>query len=112
MKEIKAYIRKTMVDNVRDALEKIPGIPGVAYNEVGGFGHVSTDRHFTNIKMVKLEIDLPDDMVEMVVQCIVENARTGKGHHGDGRVYVSKLEDGINIRDGSSGEKILKYPAS
>lgn len=108
MKEIKAYIRKTMMDGVIDALEAIPGIPGVAFSEVGGYGHRASDGYFQRISMMKLEIDVPDDMTETVIECILEHARTGAGHLGDGRIYISELTESINVRDGSRGAEVLK----
>lgn len=101
MKEIKAYIRRSMMDGVIDALEAIPGIPGIAFNEVGGYGHRADNGRFQRITMMKLEIDVPDNMEETVIDCLLQHARTGSGHLGDGRIYISDIAAGINIRDGS-----------
>lgn len=108
MKEIKAYVRNNMVDAVVDALAAMPGVPGVAVVPVSGFGHVHDDRDTTvRIRMTKLEIDVPEAQVEAVIDCIVRHARTGAGHPGDGRVYVTRLDEAIRIADGRRGDAAL-----
>lgn len=108
MKEIKAYIRKDMMDRVIDAFDKIPDFPGIAFSEVGGFGRSSREDGLTEIRMMKLEIDVPDEKVETVVQIMLDHARTGRGHFGDGRIYVSNLTKAVRIRDGARGSRILR----
>lgn len=108
MKEIKTYIRNNMVDAVVDALAAMPGVPGVAVVPVTGFGHVHHDGDETvRVQMTKLEIDVPDALVEEVIDRIVRHARTGDGHPGDGKIYVQSLDEAVRIADGQRGEKIL-----
>lgn len=109
MKEIKAYIRDNMVDQVVDALEAIPEVPGVAVSRITGFGHTHAgDDATVRVEMSKLEVDVPDDQVATVVDCIVRNSRTRAGHPGDGKVFVSGLEEAVRIADGARGESILR----
>ena len=108
MKEVKAYVRNNMVDAVIDALAAMPGIPGVAVVPVTGFGHVHDDADTSmRVSMSKLEIDVPDDQVEPVIEAIVRHARTGAGHPGDGRIYVRGLDEAVYIADGRRGEAAL-----
>lgn len=100
MKEIKAYIRNTMVDDVIDALKDVPGVSGVAIVPVNGFGHTYDDDRFERIEMTRLEANVPDAHAPAVIECIASHARTGDGHPGDGRIYVSELFESIRIADG------------
>lgn len=108
MKEIKAYIRNNMVDDVVDALEAMPGVPGVAVVPVSGFGHVHDDGAAMRVQMTKLEVDVPDEQVEPVVDCIVRHARTGTGHPGDGKICVCELAQAVRIADGALGAEALE----
>lgn len=100
MKEIKAYIRNNMVDDVIDALKDVTGVPGVAVVLVDGFGHAYDEDQFQRVQMAKLEVDVPDEHASAVIECIARHARTGEGHPGDGRIYVSELVESIRIADG------------
>lgn len=100
MKEIKAYIRKNRLDQVIDALEAIPGMPGIAVVHLREYGHATDSGDLVRIDMAKLEIDLEDALVDTVVNVIVAKAQTGAGHPGDGRVFVSELTQAIRIADG------------
>ncbi|MDG4868539.1 P-II family nitrogen regulator [Guyparkeria sp. 1SP6A2] len=104
MKEIKAYIRPAMTDTVVDALEAMPGIPGVAVTPTYGFGHVVDDGQPVRVEMTRLEIEVPDAMADSVVNCVREHARTASGHVGDGRIYVTELARAVRISDGAEGE--------
>ncbi len=104
MKEIKAYIRPPMADTVVDALEAMPGIPGVAVTSSYGFGHVVDDGQPARVEMTRLEIEVPDALADSVVECVREHARTGAGHIGDGRIYVTELSRAVRIADGAEGE--------
>ncbi|WP_169303625.1 P-II family nitrogen regulator [Guyparkeria sp. SB14A] len=104
MKEIKAYIRQSMTDAVVDALEAMPGIPGVAVTPTYGFGHVVDDGQPARVEMTRLEIEVPDAIADSVVDCVCEHARTGAGHVGDGRIYVTELARTVRIADGAEGE--------
>lgn len=100
MKEIKAYVREHMLDEVVDALAVIPGMPGVAVVRLREYGHATDDGRLVRVDMAKLEIDVDDALLACVVETLVTHARTGDGHPGDGRVFVSELSQVIRIADG------------
>lgn len=104
MKEIKAYIRESVTDAVVDALEAMPGVPGVAVMPVSGFGHVEKDGTPARVGMTRIEVEVPDALADPVVACLQEHARTGAGHAGDGRIYVTDLVRAVRIADGAEGE--------
>ncbi|HKJ94215.1 MAG TPA: P-II family nitrogen regulator [Gammaproteobacteria bacterium] len=107
MKEIKAYVRGNMVDGVVTALGALEGVTGVAMVELRAFGHAASDGRLTMVDMVKLEVDVADRWADTAVDCIVRHARTGAGHPGDGRVFLSELADTVRISDGARGEDSL-----
>lgn len=100
MQEIKAYVREQMLDHVIDELAAVPGLPGIAVAHLREFGHATEDGRLVKTDMAKLEIDVSDSLVESVVRTIVEHGRTGEGHPGDGKVFVSELRQAIRIADG------------
>jgi len=100
MKEVKAYVREHMLDKVINALAAIPGMPGIAVVRLREYGHATDDGGLVRIEMAKLEIDVTDILVDRVVNTIVAHARTGSGHPGDGRIFVSDLGRAVRIADG------------
>lgn len=108
MQEVKAYIQEHMLDKVLDALNVIPTLPCVAIVHLREFGHGTNENSMRMAKMVKLELDLPDELVAPVVETIVEHARTGEGHPGDGKVFVSEIHEAIRIADGKRGEMAVR----
>ena len=112
MKKIEAIIKPFKLDEVKDALNTI-GIQGMTVTEVKGFGrqkgHVELYRgaeyDIAFIPKVKIEAVVADGIVEKVVATIMEKARTGK--IGDGKIFISKLEDVIRIRTGEKGETAI-----
>ncbi|MES1945298.1 nitrogen regulatory protein PII-like protein [Salinisphaera sp. PC39] len=108
MQEIKAYVREPMLDHVVDALAAIPGLPGIAVVHLREFGHAVEDGRLVKTEMAKLEIDVPDELIESVIETIVEHARTGEGHPGDGMVFVSELREAVRIADGTRGDAALR----
>lgn len=113
MKEIKTIVQPFMLEHVLDALAAIEGLPGLTISEVRGWGRnraagserpVSEAGHLFALK-TKLEIVVPDAMVEAVVQAITRAAHTGKP--GDGKVFVYALTDVIKIRSGERGEHAI-----
>ncbi|MEQ9021761.1 MAG: P-II family nitrogen regulator [Pseudomonadales bacterium] len=112
MKLITAVIKPFKMDDVREALSEV-GIQGVTATEVKGFGrqkgHTELYRGAEYIvdflPKVKLEIAVADDMVETVINAITKSASTGK--IGDGKIFVSNLEQVIRIRTGETGEDAL-----
>ena len=112
MKKIEAIINPSKLDDVKAALSKI-GIRGLTLTEVRGCGkgkgHIEEYRgieYTVNLlPKVKIEIILPDALLDDVVGAISENARTGKV--GDGKIFVYPVDEAIRIRTGEKGEKAL-----
>ena len=109
MKKIEAIIKPFKLDEVREALSDI-GVTGLTVTEVKGFGrqkgHTELYRGAEYVvdflPKVKLEIALPDNLVERAVEAISHAARTGK--IGDGKIFVTAVEQVVRIRTGESGE--------
>ena len=108
MKEIKAYVREVMLEQVMSALADIDGIPGIAVVHLREYSHVQ-DGGLERVKMAKLEIDVPEALADRVVDAIVASARTGEGHLGDGKVFISDLRDAIRISDGQRNENAVRH---
>ena len=108
MKLITAIIKPFKLDDVREALSEI-GVTGVTATEVKGFGrqkgHTELYRGAEYVvdflPKVKLEIAVSEDVVEQAVETIVNAANTGK--IGDGKIFVSNLEQVVRIRTGETG---------
>jgi nitrogen regulatory protein P-II 1 len=108
MKEIKAIIQPAMLSKVIEALKAIADLPGVTVSEVKGFGKspgAEAEEEIDYSKKVKLEIVVPEDRVEDVVQSICTNAHTG--YPGDGKIFVVTVDDIIKIRTGQRGEEAI-----
>jgi nitrogen regulatory protein P-II 2 len=105
MKLIKSIVRPDKVDEVRDALEKLK-ISGMTVTDVRGHGrqkgHTAVYRgkeySVTLLPKVQIEVVVPDNVVDEVIQTIVHAARTGE--IGDGRVFIVPVEHSYNIRTG------------
>jgi nitrogen regulatory protein P-II 1 len=112
MKKIEAIIKPFKLDDVKDALNAI-GIQGMTVTEVKGFGrqkgHVELYRgaeyDIAFIPKVKLELVVADGMVDKVVSTIEEKAKSGK--IGDGKIFISKVDEIIRIRTGERGESAI-----
>ena len=112
MKLITAIIKPFKLDDVREALSEI-GVTGVTATEVKGFGrqkgHTELYRGAEYVvdflPKIKLEIAVADDVVDKAVQTIVNAANTGK--IGDGKIFVTNLEQVIRIRTGETGDEAL-----
>ena len=112
MKKIEAIIKPFKLDDVKDALNAM-GIAGMTVTEVKGFGrqkgHVELYRgaeyDISFIPKVKIEVVVAESAVEKVVATIMEKAKTGK--IGDGKIFITKLEDIIRIRTGERGETAI-----
>ena len=96
MKEIKAIIQPFMLDRVVDALHGIDGLPGVTVSEARAVS--VKPGHYEQVVRVKLEIMVPDRLVEVVIAAIQRHAHTG--NTGDGRIFVIPVETTVNIRSG------------
>ncbi len=112
MKLITAIIKPFKLDDVREALSEV-GVSGVTVTEVKGFGrqkgHTELYRGAEYVvdflPKVKLEAAVADDLVQAAVEAISQTANTGK--IGDGKVFVSQLEQVVRIRTGETGEEAL-----
>lgn len=112
MKLITAIIKPFKLDDVREALSEI-GVSGVTATEVKGFGrqkgHTELYRGAEYVvdflPKVKLEIAVADSIVDQAVETIVKAANTGK--IGDGKIFVTNLEQIIRIRTGETGEDAI-----
>ena len=112
MKLVTAVIKPFKLDDVREALSEV-GVQGVTVTEVKGFGrqkgHTELYRGAEYVvdflPKVKLEVGIDDPMVDKVIEAISKAAQTGK--IGDGKIFVSTLEQAIRIRTGESGPEAL-----
>lgn len=112
MKKIEAIIKPFKLDDVRESLSEI-GIMGMTAIEVKGFGrqkgHTELYRGAEYVvdflPKVKIEIVVKDEQVDRCLEVITESARTGK--IGDGKIFVSPVEQSIRIRTGESGDEAL-----
>ena len=112
MKKIEAIIKPFKLDEVKEALQEI-GVQGLSVIEVKGFGrqkgHTELYRGAEYVvdflPKVKIEVALEDDQVEPAIEAIIEAAKTDK--IGDGKIFVSTIEQAIRIRTGESGSDAL-----
>jgi len=112
MKKIEAIIKPFKLDEVREALSDI-GVTGLTVTEVKGFGrqkgHTELYRGAEYVvdflPKVKLEIVIADSLLERAMEAIIAAARTGK--IGDGKIFVSNMEQVVRIRTGESGETAI-----
>ena len=112
MKKIEAIIKPFKLDEVREALSEV-GITGLTVTEVKGFGrqkgHTELYRGAEYVvdflPKIKVEVVLGDDMVDQTVEAIVKAAHTGK--IGDGKIFVSPVEQVIRIRTGETNESAI-----
>lgn len=96
MKEIKAIIQPFRLEAVMDALRGVEGLPGVTVSVVTG---MSAQRGpYESVEKAKLEIMVPDDLVERVVDVVRQAAHTG--NPGDGRIFVIPIEQTVKVRTG------------
>ena len=109
MKKIEAIIKPFKLDEVKEALQEA-GIQGLSVTEVKGFGrqkgHTELYRGAEYVvdflPKVKIEVVLTDDMVDTAIEAIIAAARTDK--IGDGKIFVSSVEQAILIRTGETGD--------
>jgi nitrogen regulatory protein PII len=108
MKMVEAIVKPFKLDEVKEALTKV-GIQGMTVEEVKGFGrqkghtelYRGAEYSVDFLPKVKIQILVPDDKAATVVEVITDSARTGK--IGDGKIFVTTVEEVIRIRTGEKG---------
>ncbi len=112
MKKVEAIIKPFKLDEVKEGLSEI-GIHGMTVTEIKGFGRTGGKKEVYRgsayvvdfVPKVRIEIIVPDDAVRQVVNTIMESARTGR--IGDGKIFVTPVEEVIRIRTGETGEDAI-----
>jgi nitrogen regulatory protein P-II 1 len=112
MKKVEAIIKPFKLDEVKDALGEV-GVKGMTVTEVKGFGRTGGKREVYRgsayvvdfVPKVKLEVVVAESMVADVLEAIEKAAKTGR--IGDGKIFVSPVEEAIRIRTGERGEEAI-----
>ncbi len=112
MKLVEAIIKPFKLDEVKSALVEL-GVQGMTVTEVKGFGrqkghketYRGTEYQIEFVPKVKVEVAVPDSLVQRVVETIARGAKTGS--IGDGKIFVSDLGNVVRIRTGETGESAL-----
>ena len=112
MKKIEAIIKPFKLEEVKEALTQI-GVRGITVSEVKGFGrqkgHTELYRGAEYVvdflPKIKIELVIPDEMVDRVVESISSTARTGR--IGDGKIFIIPLDGAVRIRTGEKGEDAI-----
>ena len=112
MKKIEAIIKPFKLDDVKDALNRI-GVKGMTISEVRGFGrqlghteiYRGAEYRVDFVSKIKIDIAVEADLVDKVVAAITAGSKTGK--IGDGKIFVSTVEQTIRIRTGETGPQAL-----
>src|SRR5689334_17213818 len=109
MKKVEAIIKPFKLDEVKDALGEV-GIKGMTVTEVKGFGRTGGKREVYRgsayvvdfVPKVKIEVVVPDAIITQVLESIEKAAQTGR--IGDGKIFVSNIEESVRIRTGERGD--------
>jgi nitrogen regulatory protein P-II 1 len=112
MKKIEALIRHFKLDDVKDAIMQC-GVHGMTVTEVRGFGrqkghtemYRGTEYTVDFVPKIKIEIVVNDSDVSRVIETITSTAKTGQV--GDGKIFISTMENAVRIRTGESGDQAL-----
>jgi nitrogen regulatory protein PII len=112
MKKIEAIIKPFKLEEVKNALADL-GVEGMTVTEVKGFGrqkghteiYRGSEYTVDFLPKIKLDVVLPDDLVEKAVQAIIKAAKTGK--IGDGKIFVLEVEQAVRIRTEEQGERAV-----
>jgi nitrogen regulatory protein P-II 1 len=112
MKKVEAVVRPHLLDAVKTALQDV-GIVGMTVSEVKGFGrqkgHTETYRgseyKVDFLPKVKIEVVIPNEILEKVIEAVLKTGKTGK--FGDGKIFVTSLDNVVRIRTGERGEDAL-----
>ena len=109
MKKIEAIIKPFKLDEVKDALAEV-GVQGMTVTEVKGFGRTGGKKEVYRgsayvvdfVPKVKIEVVIPDSLVVAVIEAIEKSAKTGR--IGDGKIFVTNVEEAVRIRTGERGD--------
>lgn len=112
MKKVEAIIKPFKLDEVKDALSEV-GVRGMTVSEVKGFGRTGGKKEVYRgsayvvdfVPKVKVEVVVPDALVAGVLEAIEKTAKTGR--IGDGKVFVTNVEEALRIRTGERGEDAI-----
>jgi len=112
VKKIEAIIKPFKLEEVKDALAEI-GVEGMTVSEVKGFGrqkghteiYRGSEYTVDFLPKIKIEVVLPDNLVDSATAAILKAAKTGK--IGDGKIFVSPVEDAVRIRTEEKGDKAV-----
>ena len=112
MKKIEAFIKPFKLDQVKDALTEI-GLVGMSVGEVRGFGrqrghsefYRGSEYHVDFLPKLKIELVVSEEELDRAIEAILKAAHTGEV--GDGKVFVSPVEEAIRIRTGETGSQAL-----
>jgi len=112
MKKVEAIIKPFKLDEVKDALSEV-GVQGMTVSEVKGFGRTGGKKEVYRgsayvvdfVPKVKIEVVVPDALVVAVLEAIEKAAKTGR--IGDGKIFVTPIEDAVRIRTGERGEDAI-----
>ena len=112
MKKVEAIIKPFKIDDVKEALNRI-GIHGITVTEVKGFGrqkghtelYRGAEYRVDFVPKAKMEIVASDDQVSNIVETIEKSAKTG--NIGDGKIFISPVEEAVRIRTGEKGEAAI-----
>jgi nitrogen regulatory protein P-II 1 len=112
MKKVEAIIKPFKLDEVKDALAEV-GIQGMTVTEVKGFGRTGGKKEVYRgsayvvdfVPKIKIEIVVPEALVTAVIDAIEKTAKTGR--IGDGKIFVSPIEEAVRIRTGERGEEAI-----
>ena len=112
MKKIEAIIKPFKLDEVKDALSEV-GVQGMTVTEVKGFGRTGGKKEVYRgsayvvdfVPKVKIDVVVPDSLVQSAIDAIEKTARTGK--IGDGKIFVTPVEEAVCIRTGERGEDAI-----
>jgi nitrogen regulatory protein P-II 1 len=112
MKKIEAIIKPFKLDDVKEALNEI-GIQGMTISEVKGYGRQKGHKEIYRgaeyvvdfIPKIKIEIVIQDDWTDKVIEVIKTSALTGK--LGDGKIFISTLEEAVRVRTGETGDDAI-----
>ena len=112
MKKIEAIIKPFKLDEVKDALAEV-GVQGMTVTEVKGFGRTGGKKEVYRgsayvvdfVPKAKIDVVVPDALVQSAIDAIEKTARTGK--IGDGKIFVTPVEEAVRIRTGERGEDAI-----